>query len=146
MKNERLQLAVDPAYTAALGLAVFAFASLEWNAVQCCERLEAGSIDALINRTAGRVADTLSRLSQLDSVNPGQRELEQAASDFQAYVGTRNNLFHAKPGKDSAGRCRLFRDGDQWTIDEINAVADAFANCSERFAGWLALTQNAQTL
>lgn len=145
MKNDRLKLAVDPDYTAALGLAVFAFASLEWNAVQCCERLEFGSIDALIDRTAGRVADTLNRHSRSAPIESGRRELEQAASDFRAYVGTRNNLLHAKPGASSDGSPRLFRNGDQWTIEEINAVADAFADCSGRFAVWLAVSAPAQT-
>lgn len=132
MKDDRLGISVDPEYASALGLAVYAFASLEWIAVQCCERIRAGSIDALMDRTAGRVADTLGHLARSMPASAEQRELVRAAADFKAYVGTRNNLLHAKPGVDPQGRPRLFRDGDQWTIDEIEAVADAFAACSRR--------------
>lgn len=147
MKDDRLKIPVDPDYTSALGLAVYAFAGLEWNAIRCCERLEAGSIDALMDRTAGRVADTFLRLTRSIPASETQRDIQQAASDFRAFVGTRNNLMHAKPGVDQDGRQRLFRDGDQWTIDEMNAVADAFGECGQRLAKCLVedLTHSSST-
>jgi len=104
VKDDRLKIPVDPDYTSALGLAVYVFAGLEWNAIRCCERLEAGSIDALMDRTAGRVADTFLRLTRSFPASETQRGIQQAAS--------------AKPGIDQDGRQRLFRNGDQWTIDE----------------------------
>lgn len=137
MKDDRFKIGVDPDYTSALGLAVYAFASLEWNAVWCCERIEPGSIEALSDRTAGRVADTLRNLVKTLPETPERRALETAAADFQAFARTRNNLLHARPGTDSDGRQRLFRDGDQWTIDEIEGVADAFTECSMRLDGFL---------
>lgn len=132
MKDDRLRIEVDPDYASALGLAVYAFASLEWNAVQCCERIEPGSIDALSDRTAGRVADTLRHLAGQLPPSRASERLEIAAADFQALVRSRNNLLHAKPGTNTNGDHRLFRDGDQWTPEELAAVADAFTSCGMR--------------
>ena len=138
MKDDRFRIQADPDYISALGLAVYAFATLEWQAVQCCERIEPGSIEALSDRTAGRVADTLRHLAGGLAGSPGQQALEQAASDFQAFTRTRNNLVHAKPGVGHDGRERLFRDGDQWTIAEMEGVADAFTECALRLRQSLA--------
>ena len=132
MEDERLTIAVRPDYTAALGLAVYCFASLEWNAVWCCERIEPGSIEALEERTGGRVADTLLSLVKRLPSSEEQQELQSAAADFRFLVGTRNNLVHAKPGIAADGMHALFRHGDQWTLKELEGVADAFARCSIR--------------
>ncbi|TFI57986.1 hypothetical protein E2493_12380 [Sphingomonas parva] len=138
MRDDRFKIAVDEDYVAALGLAVYAFATLEWRAIQCCERIAPGSVDALEDRTAGRVADTLRRLvSEALEPSPEQQALEQAARDFQAFTRTRNNLVHAKPGKAADGAQRLFRDGDQWTIAEMETVADAFTACALRLEAFL---------
>ena len=132
MKDDRFRIDVDRDYTAALGLAVYAFATLEWRAILCCERIEPGSIETLHERTAGRVADTLRHLAGTLAESGARDELDAAAADFQAFTRTRNNLVHAKPGVTADGRQRLFRDGDQWTIAEIEAVADAFTACALR--------------
>jgi hypothetical protein len=128
---------LDPQYTSALGKAVFEFARLEWLAVQCCDRIRAGSIEELSERTAGRVADTLLHLTCELAPSPAAGALHEAALDFKAYVGTRNNLLHAKPGFNAEGHERLFRDGDQWTIEELDAVSIAFHKCGARLASWL---------
>jgi hypothetical protein len=133
MLDERFGISVHPDYTSALGLAVYCFASLEWNAVRCCERLEPGSIDGLEERTAGRVADTLLHLVKRLAVSEQQTALQGAAADFRFLVGTRNNLVHARPGTTPDGMHGLFRHGDHWTIAELQGVADAFAACSLRF-------------
>ena len=132
MKDQRLSISVQPEYASALGLAVYCFASLEWNAVWCCERIQRGSIDGLEDRTAGRVADTLLHLVRRLGRSEDQLELKSAAAEFRFLVGTRNNLVHAKPGTAADGSQGLFRHGDHWTITELNAVADAFAACSSR--------------
>lgn len=134
MKGERHKISVDRDYTSALGLAVYCFASLEWNAVQCCDRIERGSIDKLEERTAGRVADTLLHLVNGLDASPTQRELQLAATDFRFLVGTRNNLVHAKPGMARDGSQGLYRHGDHWTIAEMESVADTFAACSKRLS------------
>ena len=130
-------LPVDEQYTSALGVAVYAFASLEWDSIQCCERIRPGSIDELEDRTAGRVADTLIHLAKSLPETDRQRKFRQAASDFRAFVGTRNNLLHSKPGVDASGEQRLFRDGDMWTLEELRSVAAAFARCSGDLRAWL---------
>ena len=138
MKDDRFKIAVDADYVSALGLAVYAFATLEWRAIQCCERIAPGSIDALDDRTAGHVADTLRRLvAEALPDSPEQQALEATARDFQAFTRTRNNLVHAKPGSTGDGSQRLFRDGDPWTIEEMNAVADAFTACALRLETFL---------
>lgn len=132
MKDQRLHISVQPDYASALGLAVYCFASLEWNAVWCCERIRPGSIEGLEDRTAGRVADTLLHLVKRLESSEQKLELESAAAEFRFLVGTRNNLVHSKPGTAPDGSQGLFRHGDHWTIAELNAVADAFAACSIR--------------
>lgn len=132
VKDERLRVAVHADYASALGLAVYCFASLEWNAVQCCEAMEPGSVEDLEERTAGRVADTLAHLVKRRPETAAKLELQAAASDFRFLVGTRNNLVHAKPGTAHDGSAGLFRLGDHWTLAELEGVADAFAACSAR--------------
>lgn len=129
MTDDPPAITLDPDYAAALGAAVYAFASLEWNAVQACERLEPGSMADLSERTAGRVADTL--LSLARKREPG---LVDAATDFDALVATRNNLVHARPGLTAVGTPGLFRHGDEWTKEELRAVAGMFEDCAARLA------------
>lgn len=132
MSEERLTIPLHPHYAAALGLAVYCFADLEWNAVSCCDRIEPGSIENLEERTAGRVADTLLHLMKKLPNSDQRTELESAAADFRFLVGTRNNLVHAKPATAPGGARGLARHGDYWTIAELKGVADAFAACSRR--------------
>ena len=132
MNDARLRIPVHPDYASALGLAIYCFASLEWNAIWCCERLEPGSIENLEERTAGRVADTLLHLVKRIADSDDKPALEKAAADFRFLVGTRNNLVHAKPGTAVDLTQGLFRHGDHWTVAEMEGVADAFAECSIR--------------
>lgn len=132
MTDERRRVPVHPDYTSAIGLAVYCFARLEWDAVWCCERIEPGSVTELEDRTAGRVADTLLHLVERLGGSAEEEDLKDAAADFRALVGTRNNLVHAKPGTSTGGEQALFRHGDQWLLSELESVADAFAACSMR--------------
>jgi hypothetical protein len=142
VRNDRLRVQVAPAYAAALGLATYAFSLLEWNAVWCCERLEAGCIDRIAERTAGNIARNFKRLAEAN----GSEELIAAAQRFDDLVQRRNGLLHGKPGTDRDGSQRLFRDGVAWTEDEIEAVADDFTECSETLNTFLygALRANPQ--
>jgi hypothetical protein len=137
MTDERTGLRLKADYVFALGLAVYSFASLEWDAVRCCERLEAGSIDRLEDRTAGRVADTLLHLVNELEPSIHQDQLRGAATDFRFMVSTRNNLVHAKPGTAADGSQGLFRHGDHWTIAELQGVAAAFDRCRVRLTNAL---------
>lgn len=132
MKGARLRITLEPGYAAALGLALYCFATLEWNAVWCCERIEAGSIDELEDRTAGRVADTLVHLAGRLPRSDEQEDFHVAAIRFRDLVSTRNNLVHAKPGTAHDGRQALFRHGDQWTEAELADVADQFITCTAK--------------
>jgi hypothetical protein len=40
MKDDRLRVPIDNAYVEALGRATYVFATLEWNAVWCCDRMQ----------------------------------------------------------------------------------------------------------
>ncbi|GAA4021859.1 hypothetical protein GCM10022280_23060 [Sphingomonas swuensis] len=133
MEDDRLKVGLRPDYAEALGLAIYCFANLEWKAVRCCERLEAGSLDLLSDRTAGRIADTLLHLVGAMPASPAQAALRKAARDFEFLVGTRNNLVHAKPGLAPDQSEALFRDGDQWTLGELESVADTFTACGAMF-------------
>ena len=53
-----------------------------------------------------------------------------AARRFQALVRSRNNLLHSKPGVGFDGAVALMRDGDGWSIREIQAIAAAFDDCA----------------
>ena len=138
VEDDRLTLRIARPYAEAIGIAVFAFARLEWTAVQCCQALEPGSIEALSDRTAGRVADTLKHLARSLPESPRRARLLEQADAFQAYTRTRNNLLHARPGTDAAGDACLYRDGDAWTLSELHAVANAFVACGTRLEALLA--------
>ena len=132
MTHERLLVPISPDYASAIGLAVYCFARLEWHAIWCCERIEPGSLNELEDRTAGQVADTLLHLVEGLGGSDEEQDLKDAAADFRALVGTRNNLVHAKPGTSIDGEQALYRHGDQWLLSELASVADAFARCSTR--------------
>lgn len=131
MKDDRLRISVEPAYIASIGRATFAFATLEWNAVWCCEKIAPGSIDTLPDKTAGVIArEFVKQVKQMPST-PDRARLLAAAEDFKALVEDRNGLMHGKPGTDTTdgGQC-LFRHGKAWTIDTIDAAGDRFTECS----------------
>jgi hypothetical protein len=130
MPDERERLVVEPDYAAALGMALFAFAMLESQATWCCELMHPGSLDALEGRTAGRVADTLVHLAGNLPASPDGERLRNASQRFEELVQVRNALFHAKPM--AVGETNvLSRNGDPWTLNEINNAADQFARCGE---------------
>jgi hypothetical protein len=129
MKDDRLRVPIDNAYVEALGRATYVFAILEWNAVWCCERMEANWIRKLGRKTAGMIADDLVRLASRHP-NPQVRiDCFGPAHEFKRLVTLRNGMLHGKPGTAPAGEQRLFRDGNPWTPTMIDDAADEFAAC-----------------
>lgn len=126
MSNDRLRIPQDSDYFQAVGLATIAFARLEWNAAWCCERLEPGYIHSIETRkkTAGIIAKDLSRLFSciLDPVI--RLKTTRFSDEFEAIVVERNGLMHGKPGTALNGDQRLFRHGNEWTIDAVNVFSD----------------------
>lgn len=138
MSGEREKIGMPPDYATALGVAVYAFADLEWNAIRACESIEPGIYESLAERTAGNIADKLISLAKSLKRSADREELVAAAERFQILVRSRNNLFHSRPDVDGQGSERLFRNGDPWEIWEMEAIADKFAICSlelERLIG-----------
>ncbi|HWX27920.1 MAG TPA: hypothetical protein VNZ53_10870 [Steroidobacteraceae bacterium] len=137
MKGDRLRVPVEPAYITALGLAVFAFAQLEWAAICCCERMAPNSINTGPIRTANYWAKQLKQLAAALPSSSTQIELCTAADEFTELVRKRKSLLHAQPGTADDGTQGLFRDGRFWTADMIDDAADAFTACNDRLVALL---------
>jgi len=134
MKDDRLRVPVETDYVKALGLAVFTFARLEWVAICFCERIKPGSIFdwPKKNKTAGDVSGKLKELIRQFPPSPEQKELYDAAVQFQKLARRRNELLHVQPGATANNAQRLFRDGVPWEIEKINEAADDFTECNIR--------------
>ncbi len=126
MADDRLRVPVDDPYVHAVGLATICFARLEWDAVWCCEKMEAGYIGTLGRKTAGMIASDLVAKAAVHPDVAVRQSLGTAAAEFKRLVGRRNDLMHAKPGTAPSGAQRLFRQGDEWTIEDVNRLADEF--------------------
>jgi hypothetical protein len=131
MKDDRRRVSFETDYVAAIGLAMFTFARLEWDAIWCIEKMNPGSISTMSDRTAGGIAKELVRLVMARGL-PQEDPFIVAANDFQRLVGTRNAIAHGKPGTAPDGGQRLFRDGVAWTIEGLNSAADEFTDCQIR--------------
>lgn len=137
MKDDRLRVPVEAGYVHALGFATYCFSRLEWDVVWCCEKIAAGSINALAEKTAGNIARQFIKIVSAMPSSNDQIALLAAASDFKALVEIRNGIMHGKPGTDVDGGQRLYRDGTAWTVDSLNVAADRFTECSSRLNAML---------
>lgn len=137
MENDRFRIPVENEYLQALGLALYAFARLEWDAVWCCERMGTGYIHALNRKTGGDIAkDFLTRARRRHDV--GERKKFIATGKwFLKLVETRNGIMHGNPASDADGTQRLFRKGAFWTIESLNKASDDFTACSILFNSYL---------
>lgn len=124
-------------YAASLGRAVYNFASAEWGAIWLMELLEPGYGKSYDGRTAGMMANDLSKA--VDSADlPAELAIKvrEIVSVFQGAVRQRNSLVHAHPHRD-AGERRLGRNVDgnfiDWTISEIDRASVEFENCASAF-------------
>jgi hypothetical protein len=130
MKDDRLRVPIDVAFVEALGRATYVFATLEWNAVWCCERMQGNYIRELRRKTAGVIADDLVHLAQARPDPKVRTACLKPAQEFKRLVDLRNGILHGKPGSTPTGEQRLFRDGSPWTPAMIDDAADQFASCS----------------
>ena len=126
MKDDRLRVPIDDPYLYAIGLAVFCFAKLEWNAVWCCEKIQSDYIPTIAaqRKAAGVIAGDLVRLASTHHDPVVRVSLGAGASDFAALVRRRNDLLHATPGTARSGHQRMYRKGVEWTIPMIDDLAD----------------------
>lgn len=126
MIGDRLRVPIDEPYLHAVGLALISFARLEWDAVNCCEKLNQGYTRAVERKTAGKIAFDLVAFAKQHHDPRVVATLLPAAEEFQRLTGLRNDLVHAKPATDPGGKQRLFRSGTFWTIAMLNDLADEF--------------------
>lgn len=126
MSDDRLKVPQAPDYFHAIGLAAVAFARLEWNAVWCCHRLQDDYVQTIEaqRKTAGNIARDLGCLFLRISDQSLRVKAVPFADEFKLIVADRNALMHGKPGTGKHGEQRLFRQGDEWTINDINGFSD----------------------
>lgn len=129
MENDRLRVPVDSAYVAAIGLATYCFARLEWDAVYCGEKLSSGYINTVAKKTAGTIAQNITKFAYLIVDQNKRTRFQAATGQFVRLVERRNDLMHANPAT-VGGEQRLVRHGTPWQLSEINDLADEFTACS----------------
>ena len=131
MKGDRLRCPVDKNYVEALGRAVYAFASLEWQVVWSIEKIRPESIHKIVGEemTAGKIAKKFIDATRNMSKISERDELQILASEFKDLVEVRNNIVHGKPCTSPHGDQRLSGDNVIETIDLENA-ADDFVECN----------------
>ena len=139
-KDDRLRVQVDHEYLSALGMAVYCFARLEWNAVYVAHRIGANGhnssaspnyLTILKKKTAGTIAKDLNRFASGIKDISIKQQVEPVASRFNKLTERRYALMNANPGTAPNGDQRLFRHGDEWTIAETNALSDEFTARAE---------------
>lgn len=129
MKGDRLRVPVDAAYLAAIGMATYCFASMEWNAVYCGEKLNPGYVNTVARKTAGEIAGDVLGFAELITDQDKRARYEAATGEFRRLVKSRNDLMHANPAT-VGNEQRLVRHGTPWQPNEIDDLADEFTACS----------------
>ena len=127
LSDERLRTPVDAPYLHATGLALICFARLEWSVVWCCEKLQSGYLGTIQRKAAGEIANDFVEMTLAHADPDISSNLSLRANEFRNLVKRRNDLMHAKPGTASTGEQRLFREGTEWKIASLDALADEFA-------------------
>ena len=129
MKDDRRRIPVDKAYLAAIGMAAYCFATMEWNAVYCGEKLRPGFVNEIAKKTAGEIANHVAGFAKFITDEDKRARYESAAVEFQRLVRRRNDLMHANPATVGSDQ-RLVRQGTPWQTSEIDDLADEFTACS----------------
>lgn len=131
MKDDRNRVAIDAPYASAVGLAAYCFATCEWNAVWCAEKLKPGYIHTIEakRKTAGVIASDLINLVNSVGDPTLKARLTAPAAEFQRLTSERNGLLHGNPATAANGDQRLFRHGAEWTIAAVDNFADQVTAC-----------------
>jgi hypothetical protein len=132
MADDRLLIPQDPEYFQAVGLAVIAFARLEWDVAWCCERLAPGYISTIDSnrKVAGTIASNFLELIENLPNKALGKKIKPHAELFKKLVGDRNGLLHGKPGTAPGGAQLLHRHGDWLPIDMVNSFSDRCVQAS----------------
>jgi hypothetical protein len=134
-KDSRKRQAVKSDYIEALGMAVWSFASLEWQVVRCCEKIRPGSSVAKSVRarmTAGDISKHFSNLVRNMPASTEREALRELAVRFDGLVDKRNLIVHGKPCTGPTDESRLSSSAGVLEIAELEAAADDFASCSSQ--------------
>jgi hypothetical protein len=126
MKDDRLRQPIEPEYAQSLGVAIFCFAILEWNAVYCCERIQAGYINTVEKQQSTNIAEKLLSLAKKQRKELRDK-LIPPAGRFLQLVKMRNDLVHGRPATGQSEKGCLNRRGKEWTVAMINDAADEFS-------------------
>ncbi|HFH3677268.1 hypothetical protein [Pseudomonas aeruginosa] len=82
-------------------------------------------------KTAGAIAKRLLLLADGLAEHPDRTEFMLCAQKFSELVEHRNGLMHGRPGTDSSDqKAKLFRNGEAWTAQKIQDIANEFSECS----------------
>lgn len=137
---------MDKDLTAALGVAVYAFARLEWGIAWCCEEIEPGRLRSFSKKqqTAGgisKIAGHLARQGRLlkpTRVMPVElrQDFLRCAKVFDDLVYTRNQILHAKPCTGPDGR-QLLSSSQIWTPEAVLDFAERVATLDRSTNGVL---------
>lgn len=126
MIDDRLRVPQDPEYFNAVGLAVVAFARLEWNAVWCCHRLRPNYIATIepAKKTAGVIGKDLKSLFLRITDETIREKAVRFADEFRGIVTDRNALMHGKPATAVNGAQMLFWNGNELSISMVDEFSD----------------------
>jgi hypothetical protein len=128
--DHRLRSPVKADYTTALGLAVYTFATCEWQVVWCSEKIRPGSLSKLVadERTAGKIAKFFVDVTRNMPKSKEREELRALADTFTRLVELRNSIVHGKPCTGPNGEARL-SSPQVLEISDLEVAADAFTTC-----------------
>ena len=130
MKDDRLRSPIKPDYTTALGLALYTFATCEWQVAWCSEKIRPGVLRKMVDDelTAGGIAKVFIDLTRNMPKSKAREELKVAAETFARLVKVRNSIMHGKPCTGRDGEARLSA-AHVLEIADLENAADEFAAC-----------------
>lgn len=132
MAGERHRIPGDQEYWARLGLALVAFARLEWNVLYLSNTMEVGVINQFVpaqgrGPSSGQICNRAFQISEAWN-GPLGAEIQEALDLFDAAVARRNRLVHANPATANNGEQWLHCRQIGWITPEwVDEAADEFA-------------------